>query len=178
VNGLYEHVNFIHRPQPVIIDVFDQSPPEPPRLLDMARRVLANRNFPAVVLNPHIQSIPEMVRHLGDRSILFPCGVSQLKAMEGAFYLDERPRRQDWVLVGCERSLQVDRHVYGDEPERIELCPKRLFKANGALALMRCCMIEKSFNLSGHIAIVPWGAELSLIEDALRALLDLRSPAP
>jgi hypothetical protein len=49
VNGLYEHVNFIHRPQPVVIDVFDLSPPEPPRLLDMARRVLGNRNFPAVV---------------------------------------------------------------------------------------------------------------------------------
>lgn len=55
VNGLYEHVNFIHRPQPAIIDVFDLSPPEPPRLLDMARRVLGNRDFPAVVLNPHIQ---------------------------------------------------------------------------------------------------------------------------
>src|ERR1700687_2432205 len=84
VNGLYEHVNFIHRPQPVVIKVFDLSPPEPPRLLDMARRVLANRNFPAVVLNPHIQSIPEMVRHLGDKPLLFPYGVSQLKAMATA----------------------------------------------------------------------------------------------
>ena len=31
------------RPQPFIIDVFDLTPPEPPRLLDMARRVLAHR---------------------------------------------------------------------------------------------------------------------------------------
>jgi hypothetical protein len=124
VNGLYEHVNFIHRPQPKIINLFDLSPPEPPRLLDMARRVLRNRDFPAVVLNPHIQSIPEMVRHLGDKSILFPCAVSELKAMARAFYLDERPSRQDWVLVGCERSRQIHRHVYGDDPPRIELCPK------------------------------------------------------
>ena len=177
VNGLYEHVNFIHRPQPTIIDVFDLSPPEPPRLLDMARRALGNRDFPAVVLNPHIQSIPEMVRHLGDRPILFPCGVSQLKAMARAFYLDERPSRQDWVLVGCERSRQVHRHVYGEDPPRIELCPKQLFAADGALALMRCCMVEKSFNLSGNVATVPWGAELSLIENAIRALLDLRAQA-
>ena len=177
VNGLYEHVNFIHRPQPTIIDVFDLSPPEPPRLLDMARRALGNRDFPAVVLNPHIQSIPEMVRHLGDRPILFPCGVSQLKAMARAFYLDERPSRQDWVLVGCERSRQVHRHVYGEDPPRIELCPKQLFAADGALALMRCCMVEKSFNLSGNVATVPWGAELSLIENAIRALLDLCAQA-
>jgi len=110
----------------------------------------------------------------GDKPILFPCGISQLKAMATAYYLDERPRRQDWVLVGCERSRQVHYHIYGDAPPRIELCPKKLFAAGGALALMRCCMVEKSVDLSGHVAIVPWGAELSLIEDALRALLDLR----
>ena len=64
VSGLYEHVNFIHRPQPTVIDVFDLSPPDPPRLLDMAKRVIANRSFPAIVLNPRIQSIPEMVPNL------------------------------------------------------------------------------------------------------------------
>ena len=40
------------------------------------------------------------------------------------------------------------------------------------------CMVERSFSLSGNVAIVPWGAELSLIEDAIRALLDLDPPAP
>ena len=174
VSGLYEHVNFIHRPQPTIIDIFDLSPPEPPRLLDMARRVIGNRNFPAIVLNPHIQSIPAMVQHLGDKPILFPCGISQLKAMVRAFYLDERPSRIDWVLVGCERSRQVHCHIYGDEPPRIELCPKKLFVASDGLALMRCCMVEKSFELCGNVAIVPWGAELSVIEDAIRALLHQR----
>jgi hypothetical protein len=33
VSGLYEHVNFIHRPRPRVIDVFDLSPPDPPRRL-------------------------------------------------------------------------------------------------------------------------------------------------
>jgi len=90
--------------------------------------------------------------------------------------LDERPSRQDWVLVGCKRSRQIHCHVYGDDPPRIELCPKKLFAADGALALMRCCMVERSFSLFGNVAIVPWGAELSLIEDAIRALLELSEP--
>lgn len=171
VSGLYEHVNFIHRPQPTVIDIFDLSPPEPPRLLDMARRVIANRNFPPIVLNPRIQSIPGMVPHGGDKPILFPCGVSQLKAQVSAFYLDERPSRQDWILVGCERSRQIHRHIYGDEPSRIELCPKKLFVAGDAPALMRCCMVEDSFELHGRVAVVPWGAGLSVIEEAIRALL-------
>ena len=171
VSGLYEHVNFIHRPQPKVIDVFDFAPPDPPRLVDMARRVVANRNFPAIVLNPRVQSIPGMVPHVDNKPILFPCGVSQLKAMVSAFYLDERPSRQDWVLVGCERSRQIHRHVYGDEPPRIELCPKKLFVAGDAPVLMRCCMVEGSFELHGKVAVVPWGADLSVVEGAIRALL-------
>jgi hypothetical protein len=172
VNGLYEHVNFIHRPRPLVIDVFDLAPPDPPRLLDMARRVLAYKNFPAIVLNPRIQPIPELARNLGDKPILFPCGVSQLKGIAKAFYLDERPCRQDWVLVGCETSRRIHHHFYGDDPPRIELCPKKLFVGDVSLALMRCCMVENGFEISGSVAIVPWGAELSLIEDALQALLD------
>jgi hypothetical protein len=45
--------------------------------------------------------------------------------------------------------------------------------APGRLALMRCCMVEKRVELSGGIAFVPWGADLSLIEESLRGLLDL-----
>jgi hypothetical protein len=172
VNGLYEHVNFIHRPQPLVIEVFDLSPPDPPRLLDMARRVLAHREFPAIVVNAHVQSIPALARDV-TKPLLFPCGISQLKRMTAAFYLDERPARQDWMLVGCARSAQIHRHVYGDDCPRIELCPKHLFDERGGLALMRCCMVEKRVELSGRAAFVPWGADLSLIEEALRALLDL-----
>jgi hypothetical protein len=173
VNGLYEHVDFIHRPQPWVVDLYDLAPPDPPRLLDMTRRVLAYRKFPPVVLNPHVQSIPELVRHLDGKPILFPCGVSQLKAVTKAFYLDERPAREDWVLVGCERSQQIHRHFYGDDAPRIELCPRELFSDQVALGLMRCCMVEKGFQISGRVAIVPWGAELALIEEALQALIDL-----
>jgi hypothetical protein len=34
-------------------------------------------------------------------------------------------------------------------------------------------MVEKRLELSGRVAFVPWGAELALIEAALRALIDL-----
>jgi hypothetical protein len=60
---------------------------------------------------------------------------------------------------------------------RIELCPKHLFNPQGGLALMRCCMVEKSVELSGRVAVVPWGAELPVIEEALRALVGLAKGA-
>jgi hypothetical protein len=174
VAGLYEHVNFIHRPEPVHIDVYDVSPPDPPRLFDIAQRVLASRSFPAIVLNPHIQSVVELACRVDDKAVLFPCGVSQLKRTTRGFFLDERPARQDWVLVGCERSGQIHRHLYGDDAPRIDLCPKKLFRADGSLNLIRCCMVEGGFQLSRRIAVVPWGAGIPVVEEALRALLALR----
>jgi hypothetical protein len=172
VSGLYEHVCFIHQPQPAILDVFDLSPPEPPRLLDMARRVLAYKSLPATVLRPHVQSIPELARAV-DQPLLYPCGVAQLKRSGEAFYLDERPPRRDWVLVGCERSRQIHRHLYGDDCPSIELCPRALFRPGGALALLRCCLVEKRVELRGRAAFVPWGAELPLVEEAIVRLLGL-----
>ena len=29
-------------------------------------------------------------------------------------------------MIGCERSLQFHRHFYGDEPPRVEMCPRRI----------------------------------------------------
>lgn len=173
VNGLYEHVNFIHRPAPRVIHLFDMVPPEPPRLLDLTRQVVAYGDFPALVLEPHIQTIPDLVRDLDNKQILFPCGVSQLRGIAGAFFLDERPARQDWVLVGCEKSRLIHRHMYGVDCACIELCPRTLFRDDAAPALMRCCRVERTFEMSGSVAVVPWGAERSVIESALRALVSI-----
>jgi hypothetical protein len=162
VSGLYE---------PIVIDVFDLSPPDPPRLVDMTRRVLGYRSFPPIVLRPHIQPMDELAGHVTGRALLFPCGISQLKRTLNAQYLDERPARQDWVLVGCERSRVIHHHFYGEDCPRIELCPRHLFDPGDALALMRCCMVEKRIELCERVVFVPWGAELPLIEDAIAALV-------
>ncbi len=143
----------------------------------MARRVLAYKTFPPTIIRPHVQLIPDLVREVSEKAILFPCGISQLKRITNAFYLDERPERHDWILVGCERSRQIHRHLYGEDCPCIELCPRKLFNAGDTLALMRCCMVEKKVELSGRVALLPWGAELALVEEALTALLQLAREA-
>lgn len=37
---------------------------------------------------------------------------------------------------------------------------------------MRCCMVNGSFQLRGKVAVVPWGADLFVVEEAIRALLN------
>lgn len=86
-------------------------------------------------------------------------------------FLDERPaKRENWTLIGCERSLQFHRHYYGDEPPRVEMCPRQLVKNDGTLTILECCLLEYDIEQQGALTVVPWGADLKMIEKALRQL--------
>jgi hypothetical protein len=89
-------------------------------------------------------------------------------------FLDERPARADWVLVGCERSRQIHEHLYGDRPPSREICPRLLAGSRTEPTLVKCCLLERGIERDGQVAVVPWGAELQEVEAALR---DLVGPA-
>ena len=94
-------------------------------------------------------------------------------------------------MIGCERSLQFHRHFYGDEPERVDLCPRQRTAAlrsrtavSGApeqhygsevrsdgLTLTKCCLLERGLEVDGATAVVPWGANLDEVREGLRKLL-------
>ena len=92
------------------------------------------------------------------------------------FYLDERPPRHDWVLIGCERSRQIHRHFYGDDPPSVEMCPRELVDARSdpasdAPILTKCCDLEEGVIQDGATTVVPWGATLSEVHAGLRRLV-------
>lgn len=87
------------------------------------------------------------------------------------YYLDERPaERHDWTLIGCERSVQFHRHYYGDEPRRVEICPRLIAGGRKEPTILKCCLWEFDIEREGEVMVVPWGANLSMIERALREL--------
>lgn len=179
VEGLYGHVNFLHHPDPLVIRVLEVVPPEPPKLLSMAQKVLSYINdLPPIVLEPELVSLAAMARDHRAAAYLFPCRASGLEGPGPTYYLDERPDRKDWLLIGCERSRQIHCHFYGDEPPGIEMCPRRLMEQGGALSLskgskptlLKCCLLESEIDVEGHTVVVPWGATLQQVEQGLRAL--------
>lgn len=96
-------------------------------------------------------------------------GLTDLSAP--VYFLDERPaQRQHWTLLGCERSLQFHRHYYGDEPPRVEMCPRKLLKADEKTTILKCCLLEYDFEQEANALTVPWGTDLAMIEKALRQL--------
>ena len=89
----------------------------------------------------------------------------------------DRPERGDWLLIGCERSVQFHRHFYGDEPERVDLCPRNRSLAAGKV-LTKCCLIERGLEVDGDTAVVPWGANLDEVREGLRKLLAVSPTSP
>jgi hypothetical protein len=183
VEGRYQHVNFIVRASPLEVRLVDVVPPGPARLLDLARQAIAiDEDLPPVRLVPDLLDVRTLAgggsndpRGSGvspERHYLLPCQGSGVDLPGTVDYLDQRPARADWTLVGCERSRQLHRWFYGDEPDRqVELCPDRLTPADtGARTLLRCCLLERGIRVEGQRAVVPWGTSLSEVQSALRAL--------
>jgi hypothetical protein len=166
VQGRFEHVNFIVEPAPLRVRVLEVVPPEPPKLLELARTVVDyDEDLPPLELEFEAIDLRALAR--GPGPFMFPCRCSGL---EGRF-LDAGPAELgDWTLVGCERSRQIHAALYGAEPAtRIELCPRVVGAADGP-TLLKCCLFERGVRRDGASLVVPWGAALDEVREALREL--------
>ncbi|MGH9103451.1 MAG: DUF7714 family protein [Acidimicrobiales bacterium] len=171
--GRYGHVSFICDPRPLRIQVVDIVPPEPAKLFDQARRVLeVADDLPPIELVPCTFDIGALARTVPSDEYLFPCRASGIDVgTAGTYFLDERPPRRDWVLVGPERSVEIHRWVYGDDPRTVvDICPHRIAKAVDGPVLTKCSLREEGIGQAGDCVVVPWGSSLATVHAGLSVL--------
>jgi hypothetical protein len=174
VHGKYEHVNFIYHPDPVIIQVVDVVPPEPAKLWTMAQEVLAfSEELPAIELQLATIDLVGLARAHPARAYLFPCQAAGTNVGAPIYFLDTRPEWREWTMIGCERCAQFHRHFYDREAEQVDYCPRKLTEEGPELILTKCCMLETTIECEGNRAVVPWGANLRHVEEALKYLVNL-----
>jgi hypothetical protein len=188
VHGKYEHVNFIYHPDPVVVHVVDVVPPEPAKLWAMAQQVLAfAEDLPAVELQLETIDLVRLARDHPAPSYLFPCQASGIDVGAPIYFLDTRPEWREWTMIGCERCAQLHRHFYNREPVQVDYCPRNLTgdrskmpegdsrapaaMESSELILTKCCLLETAIECEGNRAVVPWGANLRHVEEALRYLV-------
>lgn len=172
VEGLYGHVNFLHHPDPLVIRVVDVVPPQPAKLAALVRQVLSYAELPPVLVQEEFIDISRLAHQHPAPAHLFPCRASGLEGPGATYYLDERPSRADWLLIGCQRSREIHRHFYGDEPPWLEMCPRLLVGRDGRPTIVKCCLLEEEVAHEGELVVVPWGASLAQVEQGLRLLLE------
>jgi hypothetical protein len=169
VEGRYSHVSFLLDPDPLRVRVREVVPPHPAKLLDHAQRVLdVTDDLPPIVLEPELIAFDSL---LGDEPVvLLPCRGAGIH-LEGrqTHYLDERPPARDWALLGCARSRQIHHWFYGRSAPGADTCPRTLAPTTGPL-LTKCCLLEERIEVDGNVAVVPWGATMAQVGEALSAL--------
>ncbi len=172
VLGAFDHINIIHHPNPLVLRVIEVIPPEPPKLYHMVEQVLSYADLPPIILELETIDLRYLADTVTPEAYLVPCRSGGLTHMSApVYFLDERPKqRQNWTLLGCERSLQFHRHYYGDEPPRVEMCPRKLLKPDEKASILKCCLLEYEFEQQDQVMTVPWGTDLNMIEKALRQL--------
>ncbi len=179
VQGKYDHINFIHHPDPLVLRIVEVAPPEPPKLYDLVRHVLSYSELPAIRIELERIELVDLARQAPAREYLVPCRSGGLDQLGGhVSFLDERPaERRDWTLIGCERSLQFHRHYYGDEPPRVEMCPRRIAGERTSPTMVKCCLLEFDIEREGQVMTVPWGTDLAMVERALHLLIEENADA-
>lgn len=176
VEGAYSHVSFILNPAPLRIRLLDVEPPGPPKLVDQIERVLAmSEELAPVVVTADVKDIKELLAAARDPApaeVLIACRASGMDFPDSQVsFLDQRPPRRPWTLLGCERSEQIHRWFYGEAPDRVDVCPRQWIDDAGDPVITRCCLIQEGMETRPHCRIVPWGASLTEVETALRDLV-------
>ena len=181
VEGRYHHVSFILDPAPIRVRVGDVVPPRPPKLFDQAARVLAlAEDLPPIELVADVVDLVDLAHAHPAERYLLPCRGSGFSLDDGTTidFLDERPPRQDWTVLGCERSRAIHQWFYRDRPRAaVDLCPRRLFQSDGRPLLTKCCLLEDSIADEGTTVAVPWGASLAQVKAALASIATAADPA-
>jgi hypothetical protein len=179
VQGRYEHVSFIVDPAPLRLVVQEVVPPEPAKLLDQVRRLLAvSEELPPIRPVADAVSFTELAARAPASRYLLPCRGSGVAVAGGeTAYLDQRPAQQPWTLLGCARSREIHQWFYGTVPPTVDICPRRRAHPAGTAVLTKCCLLEDRCTVDDGRVVVPWGATLEQVREALHTVALRWEPA-
>jgi hypothetical protein len=174
VEGRYSHVSFLLDPAPIRVRVREVVPPYPAKLAEQAQRVLdLAEDLPPMLLQVEQIDLHSLAPISGD--VLLPCRGAGIEMASGVTsYLDQRPTRADWTLLGCARSREIYRWFYGENPHYVDTCPRDMPSSGTGPLLTKCCLLESDIvakPVDGRpSAVVPWGASLAQVREALVSL--------
>lgn len=177
VEGKFGHVSFTSPGTILKLDVLDVVPPYPSKLSSLVKTALDSGMIDLPIAAEYsdidINRLAETVQY---GSILFPCRASGLHSDKKDYYLDQLPEiKEKCTLIGCELSERIYRSIYNEKIERVEMCPRKLAPNDSKKRIVKCCKIKNGYKIDGSLAIVPWGATVKEVIDAVNDLFSADS---
>ncbi|UCE16276.1 MAG: hypothetical protein JSV12_01280 [Candidatus Bathyarchaeota archaeon] len=194
VSGKYSHVNFVlieGEPELDKIMIIDAIPPRPGKLISMVKDAmkvgLIDRAVDIEIREIDLIELARKAREKGAEVVIFPCESSSITAQSvdtEIFFLDREAlpvfkSHKKLGLVGCDISLEALRHLLGRNFDRSriifeQMCPKQAV-SNELPFMTKCCKLREGYEpvIEGKKmgVVVPWGARLREVADALNWLL-------
>lgn len=180
VEGMYSHVSFILNSQPLRIRVLDIVPPEPSKLFNQAQRLLqVAEDLPPIVLTlAAIDSRDILAAEAPDAErVLLPCQITGVEfGAVDVDFLDQRPDRADWTVLGCDRTRQIHEWFYDSPSDFVDICPRR-FIANDpgsdVFTFSRCCLLQEGMEKGDRTLLVPWGSTLDEVRRGIDKIVQV-----
>ena len=172
VKGMFSHINFIDRLNPIPLRVIDNIPPAPSKLGVLVRKALDSGfiDHPLVIQSVEID-MAEKVSEVSTDAVMFPCKVSGLRADMPYFFLDDHPVVDcDVTLIGCNLSRRIFCSLYGHDVPFINVCPMDNIPDDGMNTIVKCCKVKSGHEIDGNVAKVPWGATVPEVVGAINDL--------
>lgn len=172
VCGMFSHINLIKGLEPLRLRVIDSVPPYPSKLGVLVDRALASGFVDHPIVAERIDlDMSEHLSRVSTEAVMFPCKVSGLSAGMPYYFLDEAPElRHEVTLIGCGLSKRIYETVYGESPRSIDICPMDHAPDDGVRTIVKCCKIKDGHIRKGDTAVVPWGATVPEVVDAINDL--------
>jgi hypothetical protein len=179
--GRFEHISFVDIKVPARIRLIDIIPPTPSKL-EMIVRELVGENSSLLKIDVELIDIANLVKETNTDVILLPChssydGMADKIDKRKHYFLDQAPelsekQKKSSLLVGCSLSARIFEELYGSKPNLANICVRDSMKATGGIpTISRCCKIKKDVDIEDGLILVPWGANVCEVAEALRIAL-------
>lgn len=179
--GSFEHISFVDIKVPARIRVIDIVPPRPSKLESIVKE-LVGESSSLLKIDFETIDILDLVKDTKADVVLFPCrssydGMANKIGERKQYFLDQAPELtgkqiKSSLLVGCPLSARIFEEIYGSKPNLANICVRESMKAtDGIPTISRCCKIKKDVSVDDDLILVPWGANVCEVAEALRVAL-------
>ncbi len=170
VRGLFSHLGFVKDLEPMRLRIVDCVPPRPSKMSYLVNMALASGYIskPIVVEEVDID-LSEISKEAETAEVMFPCEVSGTSSDRPYCFLDQVPdvEGRDLTLVGCRLSKRIFSEEYHRDVPFINICPRDRVPDDGVTTIVKCCRVKEGHEKDGNVVMVPWGATVPEIVDAL-----------
>jgi hypothetical protein len=176
MRGMFSHINFIRGLEPERLLVVDNIPPTPAKLGVLVDIALGSGYIDhPIVKEERIIDMAGKVPEVKTEAVMFPCRVSNLSSDKPFYFLDDAPELEHEVtLIGCHLSERIFRSLYGKDAPFINVCPAD-FADPGCKCIAKCCKVKNGHVIDGNVALVPWGATVPEVVEAINDLFSAGS---